>query len=387
MVKTILNRNSSHLTNSKSEWEKAKNFLCIRLDSMGDVLMTTPAMRALKDSRPDRRITLLTSRSGAKIAPLIPEVDAMMVYDSPWMKATRPQVTSNLDFKIIDRLHWGCFDAAIIFTVFSQNPLAAAYMAYLAEIPLRLAHCRENPYLLLTDWVPEDDHFGQRDMRHEVQRQLDLVASIGCKTEDERLSLQVPQSLEHRLLQRLLDLGIRMHKPWVIIHPGASAPSRRYPSKNYAQVAQKLGSDFDFQVVFTGIKSETELVDEIRATMKADSFSLAGSLDIKEFSALISLAPLLISNNTGPVHIAAALGTPVVDIYALTNPQHTPWQVPNRVLYHDVPCKFCYKSVCPMSHHDCLRMVPPDAVIKSALDLLGEQAHLKAESAVKRKIP
>lgn len=368
------------MINSKSDWDKAKNLLCIRLDAMGDILMTTPAMRALKRNRPDRRITLLTSGSGAKIAPLIPEVDAKMIYESPWMKATRPGMNSNLDFKIIDRLHWGGFDAAIIFTVFSQNPLPAAYMAYLAEIPLRLAHCRENPYLLLTDWVPEQDHFDQPGIRHEVQRQLDLVAAIGCNTENERLSLKVPKIDTHKVVERLLDMGLSMHEPWVIIHPGASAPSRRYPAQSFARVAQKLCSEFGFQVVFTGNKSEIELVDEIRSDMKPTSFTLAGALDIKEFAALISLAPLLISNNTGPVHIAAAVGTPVVDIYALTNPQHTPWQVPNRVLFHDVPCKFCYKSVCPMGHHDCLRMIPPDAVVQSALDLLGEQAHLNNES-------
>ena len=83
-------------------------------------------------------------------------------------------------------------------------------------------------------------------------------------------------------------------------------------------------------------------------------------------------APLLIANNTGPVHMAAALGTPVVDLYALTNPQHTPWAVPHRVLSHDVPCKYCYKSVCPEGHHNCLRLVTPEAVVQAARELVAE---------------
>ncbi len=87
------------------------------------------------------------------------------------------------------------------------------------------------------------------------------------------------------------------------------------------------------------------------------SHSVAGELDLADLAALIERAPLLLSNNTGPAHIAAAVGTPVVDLYALTNPQHTPWEVPHRVLNHDVPCKYCYKSVCPEGHHDCLRRV------------------------------
>jgi ADP-heptose:LPS heptosyltransferase len=85
-------------------------------------------------------------------------------------------------------------------------------------------------------------------------------------------------------------------------------------------------------------------------------------------------APLLIANNTGVVHVAAAVGTPVVDLYALTNPQHIPWLVPHRVLFHDVPCKFCYKSICPERHHDCLRLVNPTSVVQAAKELLtGER--------------
>jgi ADP-heptose:LPS heptosyltransferase len=86
---------------------------------------------------------------------------------------------------------------------------------------------------------------------------------------------------------------------------------------------------------------------------------------------LLAQVPLLISNNTGTVHVAAAVGTPVLDLYALTNPQHTPWLVPNRVLFHDVSCKYCYKSVCPAGHHDCLRLVSPEEIVAAAVELLA----------------
>jgi ADP-heptose:LPS heptosyltransferase len=80
-----------------------------------------------------------------------------------------------------------------------------------------------------------------------------------------------------------------------------------------------------------------------------------------------------VAGNTGPVHVAAAVGTPVVDLYALTNPQHTPWMVPSRVLFNDVPCRWCYSSVCPERHHRCLRGVHPEQVVAAALDLLAER--------------
>ena len=358
--------------NCAHEWRQAAKILCIRLDALGDVLMTTPALRAIKETNPESRLTLLTSSAGEKIAHLIPEVGKIIVYESPWIKATAPRTDSSPDFQMIDQLRAARFDAAVIFTVFSQNPLPAAMMAYMANIPLRLAHCRENPYQLLTDWVPESDHFGETQIRHEVQRQLDLVAAVGFTTQDNRLSLEIPATGKDEALQFLQNVGLDIHKPWLVIHPGASAASRRYPAEHFVQVAQQLASAHGFQVLLTGGKSEVDLVESIRRGMDVASFSAAGCLRLDDFCALIALAPLLITNNTGPAHIAAAVGTPVVDLYALTNPQHTPWQVPHRSLYHDVPCKFCYKSVCPMGHHNCLRLVEPKSVVGAALSLLAE---------------
>ena len=112
-------------------------------------------------------------------------------------------------------------------------------------------------------------------------------------------------------------------------------------------------------------------MESIRARMNVPTYSLVGRLQLPELAALLSRARVLISNNTGAVHVAAAVGTAVVDLYALTNPQHTPWQVPSRVLFHDVACKFCYKSTCPQEHHDCLRLVTPDEIVGAAVDLLG----------------
>jgi lipopolysaccharide heptosyltransferase II len=343
------------------------------LDTIGDVLMTTPAIRALKESRRGRRITLLTSSAGAGIAGLVPEIDRVMVYDAPWMKAAALRETSRPDTAMVKSLRAEDFDAAVIFTVFSQNPLPSAFLCYLAEIPLRLAHCHENPYQLLTDWVPDPEP--TQFIRHEVRRQLDLVGSVGCATQNERLSVQAPSRARQQVRQILRAMGIDRARPWVVVHPGASAPSRRYPPENFVEVANKLVIESELPVVFTGTGTESELVDQIRRAMRAPSYSLAGQLDLAQLTALVEMAPLLITNNTGPAHVAAAVGTPVVVLYALTNPQHQPWQVPNRVLYHDVPCKFCYKSICPEGHQNCLRLVTPDQVVQASIELLRDKEH------------
>jgi lipopolysaccharide heptosyltransferase II len=347
-------------------WETARRLLAVRLDALGDVLMTTPALRALKAGPPGRDLTLLTSPAGAAAAALIPEVDAVLVYEAPWMKATPSRAASTPDLTMVERLRAEAFDAAVVFTVYSQNPLPAALLCYLADIPRRLAHCHENPYQLLTDWVLDPEPAG--GVRHEVRRQLDLVAAVGATAADERLSLAVPPPARARVSRLLHARGLD-RRPWVLLHPGATAPSRRYPPEHFAEAARALAQATGCAVVLTGTDDEQALLDTMAAMIGVDAVALTG-LPLADFAALVEAAPLLVSNNSGPVHVAAAVGTAVVDLYALTNPQHTPWDVPHRVLFHDVPCKYCYKSVCPAGHHDCLRRVPPKAVAEAALSLL-----------------
>lgn len=358
-----------------AEWEQARSVLCVRMDTLGDVLMTTPAIRALKQTLPNARLTLLTSLPGAEPAPYILEVDDVNVYEAPWMKASPVRADSQYDRDFIERLR-GKFDAAVIFTVYSQSPLPAALLCSLAEIPLRLAHCRENPYHLLTHWVPEPEP--QTILRHEVRRQLDLVASIGCITTDERLSFHVPAKEQTCAAEKLAAAGVDRSRPWIALHPGVSAPSRQYPPEGYAQAARALAVEDGLQIVFTGSAGEIDLVERIRAEMGVPSFSLAGTLGLGELGGVLQQARLLLANNTGPVHIAAGVGTPVVDLYALTNPQHTPWGVPSQVLFHDVPCKFCYKSICPEGHHHCLRLVAPREIVRAVRSFLSESgSHTK----------
>jgi lipopolysaccharide heptosyltransferase II len=342
-----------------SDWRSVRRLLCVRLDSIGDVLMSTPAIRAFRETL-GCRVTLLTSAAGAAAARLVPEIDEVIEFAAPWMKATGDADTA--DFALMELLRG--FDAAAIFTVYSQSPLPAAYLCYLAGVPRRLAHCRENPYRLLTDWVAEPEP--QQLVRHEVRRQLDLAAAVGCATGNTRLSLRVPEPARLKVQAEIEFL----RRPLVVVHPGASAASRRYPPESYARAIDLLIDETGCEALFTGDAWEEPLVCEVRGAMRRPSRSLVGALDLAGLGALIEAADLLVSNNTGPAHIAAALGTPVVDLYALTNPQHTPWQVPNRVLNHDVPCRNCHKSVCPAGHHDCLRRVAPEAVAAAARDLL-----------------
>jgi len=349
-------------------WSRARSVLCIRLDSLGDVLMCTPAMRAIRQSRPGRMLTLLTSASGAAAAPYLPEVDAVIAHAAPWMKSSSVQA-AQASRALAELLAARSFDAAVIFTSYSQSALPAAMVCHLAGIPLTLAHCRENPYQLLSHWVadPEPDTL----VRHEVRRQLDLVASVGYRADHVRLSFALQDPDLAAVRDCLARRGIGAHEPFILMHPGASAASRRYPAARWTEVIRGVLERTGCQVVLTGDAGEAALIDEIRTGLGARVHSLAGLLALGQLGAAIKLATVVVSNNTGPAHIAAALGTPLADLYALTNPQHTPWQVESRLLFHDVPCRFCYKSVCPQGHQDCLAKVAPARVVEAVCSLMA----------------
>lgn len=351
---------------------EVRRILCVRLDNLGDVLMTTPAMRALREAAPGRRLTLLASSAGAQMAPYLPDVDEVIRYDAPWVSGqAEPAVQTDLHMR--RALEAGRFDAAVIFTVYSQNPLPAALMCYLAGIPRRLAWCRENPYHLLTDWAQEKEP--QQHVRHEVERQLALVEHVGATTADTRMRFAVADEDRHTLDALLATHGVRPGTPCVVLHAGASSASRRYPPERFGEVASHIAAQLRCPVLLTGGPEERETVQRVasatRASVRRYLCDLSGLLTLGQLAALLERAAVLVSNNTGPVHIAAALGTPVVDLYALTNPQHTPWQTPSRVLFHDVACRWCYRSVCPERHHACLLGVPAAEVAEAALQLAG----------------
>jgi lipopolysaccharide heptosyltransferase II len=318
----------------KTDWSNYKNVLCIRPDNLGDVLMTSPALRALKDCVPGRKITLLTSRVGQSIAKYIPEVDACIAFDVPWYKHESPESVPEL-FRVVEEIRSCRFEAAVIFTVFSQNPLPTAMLCYMAGIPRIAGYCRENPYRLITDWVVDNEPLYV--IKHEVVRQLDLVNVLGAESRDDSLSLSVPGRVLAELPMKLRRLGVRVQDPWLIVHPGVSEAKRQYPVELFAETVRRIADDLGYQVLLTGVDSERDLAGYITSVCGKGVISLAGKLTLAELVALVKLSPLLISNYTGPVHIAAAVKTPVIVLYALTNPQHTPWRVKHRILPFDVP--------------------------------------------------
>ena len=358
-------------------WTDVRRVLCIRLDNMGDVLMSTPAIRALKQG--GRHVTLMTSPSGGALADHLPDVDDVIVYEAAWMKTDQRGCQN--DLAMLARLRAARFDAAVIFTVYSQSALPAAMMCHLAGIARVLAHVRENPYQLVSNWVRETEPAEQ--VRHEVQRQLDLVAHVGAVPSDTRLSFHIREQ-DHREADRVLHAaGVSESHGWIALHSGATAPSRRYPEDQYARALTLLRGE-GRRILLLGGTQDADLKGHLAPYRQhlPGLIDLCGALSLGALASVIGRSSVLICNNSGPAHIAAALDVPIVDLYALTNPQHSPWRATHRLLFHDVPCKHCYKSVCPEGHHACLTGVSPARVAQAASALIAHVPAVRAPMGI-----
>lgn len=300
---------------------------------MGDVIMSSPAFRALKETF-DCRITLLTSSMGSLITPFIKEIDETIVFDLPWIKTTN-QPASEKYFAFIEKLKTYHFDAAIIFSVYSQNPLPTALLAYMANIPLRLAYCRENPYALLTDWIPDKEPYSF--IQHQVERDLNLVKHIGAATNSDKLHLHFSENDYATCLDKLFAHSINVSDGFIILHAGVSEKKREYPTELWIETAKLLQEKTGKPILLSGSSAEKKLTDYIQQEAKENVYSVAGLLNIGEFIALLAHAQLVVTVNTATVHIAAALQTPLIVLYAQTNPQHQPWETKSVVLPFSIP--------------------------------------------------
>ena len=350
-------------------WAGVRRLLVVRLDNLGDVLVTTPAIRALRRSLPEAHIALLASPSGAQAGRLNPDLDETIVYEAPWMDPWHSlPLDPGREERAIAQVRNGAFDAAVIFTSFRQSPLPSAYLCYLANIPLRLAASIDGPGSLLTT-----RHKHPTTPMHETERGLDLVAAVGVPPTERDLVLAVPGEA-HSVIAN--GGWWTATGPRVVVHPGCTMPARTYPWEGFAEVVERLVGELGASVVVTGARDEQALVDRVVGAVPTDArkrvMAAAGDLSFAEFCALIASADLTVTNNTGPMHVSAAVKTPVVALFAWTNPpeQWGPWMVPHRLLNHDVPCKLCYARSCPYTH-DCLRLVTPEQVVEAGAALLG----------------
>lgn len=326
--------------------------LVVRLDNLGDVLLTGPAVRAVAAG--SARCTMLCGPAGAPAAELLPGVDDVVAYAAPWVADPPPPFRSAELEQLVARIADVAPDRALVSTSFHQSPLPVALALRLAGVPFVAAFSEDYPGSLL------DLRLHQAQETHEVERNLELAAAAG---------FSLPAGDDGRLAVRLPEAPARVAAR-VVLHPGASVPARTWPPARFAVLARAL-VDAGHDVVVTGSAGEAGLVEEVVAAAVGIRSLVGAPLDV--LANCLASAGAVVAGNTGPAHLAAAVGTPVVSLFPPTVPaaRWRPYGVPHVLLgRQDVACSGCRARRCPRPVQECLDPVGVGEV-RAALEALG----------------
>lgn len=292
--------------------EKRLNILVVRTDRIGDVVLTTAAVHALRKNFPDARIAMMVAPSTRDLIEGNPDVDEIIIYDRNgehrgvfglWKQAL------NLRAKK--------FDWAIIFHTKRWTNL----VCFLAGIPRRTGYCNEKYGFLLTDRIKDDREAG---IKHEAQYCLDVLNSIGVPAPLAEMQCVIPVRKE---CDDWADAWLAEHniapKTLIVINPSASDPGRQWPAERFAKIIEILHSKNIGPIAVIGAKN-SEAAKRLLGMVGSKALDLTGQTSMAQLIAVLRKSRMLISNDTGPVHIAAALKIPVVSIFTRDEPGINP---------------------------------------------------------------
>lgn len=331
--------------------------LAVRQDSLGDVLLTGPALRALAAGS-EGPLTLLCGPRGEEAARLLPDVDEILVHLAPWIDPEPPPVDDASCRRLIEAIARRRPAEAVVFTSFHQSPLPTALLLRLAGVPRIAAISVDYPGSLL------DVRHHVSDGVHEVERALSLAEAAG-----HRLPPGDPPRLRVKLSAQLPPLP---GEPYVVVHPGASVPARAWEPDAWAELVGVLSARGE-RVLVTGSPGEAELTRRV-AGGRDGVLDLGGRCGFAALAGVLARARAVAVANTGPAHLAAAVGTPVASLFAPTVPWTgwRPWGVPHELFNRAVPCAGCRARECPVPGHPCLDVSPVD--VADALQRLSRPA-------------
>lgn len=348
---------------SPISWQAIQKLLVIRLDNIGDVIMTSPVLRSLRENLPNAHMTLMASPAGSLTAPLLPWVDEVLPWRVLWQDLGRLAFDPDREWNLIDTLKQRQFDAAIILTSFSQSPHPAAFVCALAGIPVRVGESKEQDVGTLTHAVSP-----LPDSVHQVDRNLHVVESLGLSVRDRRLALYVSESERQQVKPQFL----KDSSPYILLNPWTSCASRNYDPTRFAEAARELHQITGWPIVVTGVEKDRDRAPLLLTTIGNGAIDAVGATSLSELVALVAEAQLVLTNNTSTMHIADAMGTPNVVLFAGTEleSQWRPRHSPSRLLRRPTVCNPCYAFTCPYQL-ECLD-IAPEVVVQAALKLLSE---------------
>lgn len=340
-----------------------KKILVVNLGGIGDILLSTPALRALKDNFPKTEISILVVPRVCDIAEDLPYIDKIYVFYPGYNP-----ISLFKDFSILAGLRRRHFDLLInMRTIVSK--IGAAKIKLLLDIvnPKIKAGRDTNGWAKFFDIKTPETLVGQK---YEMEYDIDMVRAIGAEVIGRNIDFKIdPQTID-RVDGILENKGIGKNDILIGIHLGGRS-CRRWPIKNFAEVVDRISKKIPCKFMLTGDESESDLAKKLIEIANLKMINLCGKSTIKELGALIKRCNLYISNDTGPMHIAAIIKTPLVAIFVSGDfLRYDPGKISDKtiVLYKRVDCAPCNKVNC--ASMKCLKAISPDAVVQAGMSLL-----------------
>lgn len=329
-----------------------RKILIINLAFIGDVILTTPVARGLKAQFPHASIDMLVIPAALSVAELNPYVENVFVYDKRGKHKKMLQL-----WALVRKLRTQKYDLTVSTNFALRNPM----MAWATGAPYRVGYDAQHGKWFLTHAV----HGVRTQYRHECENQLDVLKPLGIKVEDSSLKMDVRiEDLDY--IQTVVKRT--SGKKLVVICPAGSYQRKSWNTPGYAQVIREISAQADCCLI--GGKAETALLNEINDLSGNAAQVFDGTLTLGQVAALLKRADLLISVDTGPLHIGQAVGTPILGIFGPTDPHiWGPRNPHDSVIYNPVDCSPCWgKGEC--NGHRCMADILPEEVIKRALGMI-----------------
>ncbi len=355
------------------KFNNRKKILVLKPDHLGDVLVSFPALRRLREKFTDAHIGILIGSWSIELMRINRDVNEMIVFDMPYY--IRRKVRRNIYYatlfalnliKLSISLRKKKFDVIIDL----NNTWATKLISYLTGVPQRIGSDIYGNGFMMTDELHVDIS------RYQIEQNLLLLTPLGAEIENPIIAISIPDKAEEAVNNFLLENNIKNTEPVIGIHPTTGYPSKLWLNKRFASVIDYLLSNFGARIILTGSKGDKDAIQEIinMALHKEAVINTCGKISIPELFALIKKMNMLITVDSFPMHIAAAVGTPVIAIFSAVNDPKRwgPYGQGHIVLFKSLPCSPCLQGLCLKGDNVCMDMISAEEVKEAATKKLLE---------------
>ncbi len=345
----------------ESKDKQYQRILIARTDRIGDVLLSTPVIRALREKFPQAYISMVVAPYAREIVEGNPYLDEVIIYDKDgkhksWWRT----------LKFASRLKKKKFDLAIILHPTNRLHL----ITFLAGIPQRLGYDRKFGCLINR----RKKHTKQEGLRHEAEYNLEFLSDLGITGDPQNLFMPIKEESEQYVDELFRRNGLSQTDKILAINPGASCPSKIWPVERFVEVAERLSNLYNFKILILAGPKEIYLANKIAGDLQAKAINLAGKTSVSQLASILKRCVLFISNDSGPVHVACAVGTPVISIFGrsqagLSPRRWGPLGKHGKYLHKEVGCIQCLAHNC-IKEFACLKAITVEDVVSAAESIL-----------------